>query len=147
MTSSFLSQNEIEQLLNRLNTDGGVVSEEVATENQVPVQESAYTHEVEKVEFPELQASVVVGTKRMLSQFKNVPVKLSLELGSTVMTVREILGLQKKSLVKLDKLAGDNITLMINGVPVANGEVLVINENFGFRIVSMDVKAGEKEHK
>jgi flagellar motor switch protein FliN/FliY len=153
MMSSFLSQHEIEKLLNRLNQDvptavkqeqeaqAGMPTVDVHAENQ------SASQEVDRVQFPELEPAVQDEGKHNLELFSSVPVKLSLELGSTVLTVREVLALQKNSIIKLERLAGENVALLVNGLPLATGEVVVINDNFGFRVTRLDEKKPESRQK
>ncbi|MBS4032710.1 MAG: FliM/FliN family flagellar motor switch protein [Clostridiales bacterium] len=152
--SSFLSQKEIEQLMNKLNSDvvDAVKSERMTSEaiessvgaggktvaKEIPIQE------IEIVRFPELEIIKARPEKRDLTAFRSVPVRLSLDLGAAVLTIRDVLSLQKGSIVKLNKLAGENVTLRVNGRSMALGEVVVINDNFGFRVTGMGTTA-EKE--
>jgi flagellar motor switch protein FliM len=59
---------------------------------------------------------------------------VSVELGTTAMTVKEIFGMGEKSIIELDKLAGEPLDVKANGVLIAKGEAVVIDENFGVRI-------------
>jgi flagellar motor switch protein FliM len=61
-------------------------------------------------------------------------VTVSAELGTTAMTVKEIFGLGEGTIIELDKLAGEPVDVKANGVIIAKGEVVVIDENFGVRI-------------
>lgn len=63
-----------------------------------------------------------------------VPLELSVEIGRTRKTVREILELTKGSLVVLDKLAGEQVDLFVNGQCIAKGDVVVVEDNFGIRV-------------
>ena len=65
----------------------------------------------------------------------NLPV--SIELGRTRMTIAEILELGTGSIVELDKLAGEPVDILVNNKPLAKGEVVVLDENFGVRITSL----------
>ncbi len=64
----------------------------------------------------------------------DVEVSATVELGRTVMLVRDVLKLRRGSVVELEKLVGQPADLLINNTPLAKGEVIVINERFGFRI-------------
>jgi flagellar motor switch protein FliN/FliY len=65
---------------------------------------------------------------------KDVPLEVTVRLGKTVMKIRDILDLGDGSIIELDKLAGEPVDLLVNGKLVAKGEVVVIDENFGFRV-------------
>lgn len=66
-----------------------------------------------------------------------VPLELSVEIGRTRKTVREILELTKGSLVVLDKLAGEQVDLFVNGKCIAKGDVVVVEDNFGIRVTEI----------
>ncbi len=66
-----------------------------------------------------------------------VPVEVSVEIGRTRKYVRDVLELNKGSLVVLDKLAGEQVDLFVNGQCIAKGDVVVVNDNFGIRITEI----------
>jgi len=72
--------------------------------------------------------------KTALEYLDDVRVELAAELGAATLKVREILGLQKDSLIELNRVAGDAIDLLVNDQKFARGEVLVINDRFVIRI-------------
>ena len=76
-----------------------------------------------------------------LERLYDVPVELAVEIGRTQMTIRETLALGPGSIVTLNKLAGEPVDLLVNGKPIARGEVVVIDEEFGLRVT--EVVAGE----
>jgi flagellar motor switch protein FliN/FliY len=67
----------------------------------------------------------------------DVPLKLTVELGRTSRTVKEILALAPGSVVELDKLSGEAVDILVNEKLIAKGEVVVIDENFGVRITEI----------
>jgi flagellar motor switch protein FliN/FliY len=67
----------------------------------------------------------------------DVPMQITVELGRTEMTIKEILSLGEGSIVELNKLAGEPVELLVNGKPIAKGGVVVIDENFGIRITEI----------
>ena len=75
-----------------------------------------------------------VGDLRRLSA---VPVELSVEIGRAKMTVGETLELREGSVVTLDRMAGEPVDLLVNGTPIARGEVVVIDEQFGLRLTQV----------
>src|SRR4051812_42852995 len=75
-----------------------------------------------------------------LHRLYDVPVELAVEIGRTRMTIGQTLDLRPGSVVSLNRLAGEPVDLLINGKPIARGEVVVIDEEFGLRIT--DVVAG-----
>jgi flagellar motor switch protein FliN len=72
-----------------------------------------------------------------LRRLSDVPMELSVEIGRTRMTVGETLGLRAGSLVTLDRLAGEPVDLLVNGTPIARGEVVVVDEQFGLRVTEI----------
>jgi flagellar motor switch protein FliN len=72
-----------------------------------------------------------------LERLHDVPVELAVEIGRTHMTIRETLALGPGSIVTLDRLAGDPVDLLVNGKPIARGEVVVIDEEFGLRVTEV----------
>jgi flagellar motor switch protein FliN/FliY len=81
------------------------------------------------------------GDSPELERLYDVPVELAVEIGRTHMTIRETLALGPGSIVTLNKLAGEPVDLLVNGKPIARGEVVVIDEEFGLRVT--EVVAGE----
>lgn len=77
------------------------------------------------------------GREADLARVGNVPVDLAVEIGRTRMTINETLGLGPGSIVSLPRLAGEPVDLLVNGKPIARGEVVVIDEEFGLRITEI----------
>lgn len=67
----------------------------------------------------------------------DVPLNLSVVLGRSEKTVRDILSFNSGSVIELDKLTDEPLEILLNGKPIATGEVVVINENFGVRITNI----------
>ncbi|HCW03414.1 MAG TPA: flagellar motor switch protein FliN, partial [Clostridium sp.] len=67
----------------------------------------------------------------------DVPLEISVVLGRTKKSIKEILSLGTGSLIELDKLAEEPVEILVNGKKVAYGEVVVVDENFGVRITSI----------
>jgi flagellar motor switch protein FliN/FliY len=72
-----------------------------------------------------------------LERLYDVPVELAVEIGRTHMTIRETLSLGPGSIVSLNRLAGEPVDLLVNGKPIARGEVVVIDEEFGLRVTEV----------
>src|SRR5690242_18240224 len=72
-----------------------------------------------------------------LRRLSAVPVDLSVEIGRARMSVGETLELREGSVVTLDRMAGEPVDLLVNGTPIARGEVVVIDEQFGLRITDV----------
>jgi len=67
----------------------------------------------------------------------NAFMKVTVELGATRKTVKEIYGIGEGTVLELDKLAGEPLDVMVNGIVIGKGEVVVIDENFGVRITEI----------
>jgi flagellar motor switch protein FliN/FliY len=80
-----------------------------------------------------------------LDLIMEIPLQVSVEIGRTRRKVQEILELSKGSLVVLDKLAGDQVDLFVNGKCIARGDVVVIEDNFGVRITEIVQKPNVQE--
>jgi flagellar motor switch protein FliN len=72
-----------------------------------------------------------------LRRLSEVPMELSVEIGRTRMTVGETLQLRAGSIVTLQRLAGEPVDLLVNGTPIARGEVVIIDEEFGLRVTEI----------
>jgi flagellar motor switch protein FliN len=77
-----------------------------------------------------------------LDRLRDVPVELAVEIGRTRMTIGETLALGPGSIVTLNRLAGEPVDLLVNGKPIARGEVVVIDEEFGLRISEVVAASG-----
>ena len=91
------------------------------------------------VQLPELDVAEKLGKEQAenLELIMSVPLEVSVEIGRTRRKVEDILTLSKGSLVVLDKLAGDQVDLFVNGLCVAKGDVVVVDDNFGVRITEV----------
>lgn len=91
------------------------------------------------VQLPVLDVEERLGKEQAdnLEMIMSVPLEISVEIGRTRRKVEDILALSKGSLVVLDKLAGDQVDLFVNGLCVARGDVVVIDDNFGVRITEV----------
>ncbi|MBI3762806.1 MAG: flagellar motor switch protein FliN [Chloroflexi bacterium] len=74
----------------------------------------------------------------------DVPLRISVELGRTRMSVRQVLELQNGSVVELDRMAGEPVDVMVNDRLMARGEVVVVDDKFGIRITEI-VTPGQGE--
>ena len=81
--------------------------------------------------------SVAAETFVDLRRLSAVPVDLSVEIGRARMSVGETLELREGSVVTLDRMAGEPVDLLVNGKPIARGEVVVIDEQFGLRLTQV----------
>ncbi|MGM0548963.1 MAG: flagellar motor switch phosphatase FliY [Bacillota bacterium] len=96
--------------------------------------ESEEKVDVQSAQFPEFDQTATQPLPNNMELIKDVPLEVTVRLGKTVMKIRDILDLGDGSIIELDKLAGEPVDLLVNGKLVAKGEVVVIDENFGFRV-------------
>lgn len=156
-SGAVLSQEEIERLLAANGTSGaGQPAAQPATPptpmqaQTAPVQpayvpaQPIYAPDpkvisTKPVQLPPLDAEERLGKEQAdnLEMIMSVPLEISVEIGRTRRKVEDILALSKGSLVVLDKLAGDQVDLFVNGLCVARGDVVVIDDNFGVRITEV----------
>src|SRR3954447_16776489 len=76
-------------------------------------------------------------TASELSRLHDVSVELAVEIGRTQMTIREALALGPGSIVTLNRLPGEPLALRVTAKPIARGEVVVIDEEFGLRVTEV----------
>jgi flagellar motor switch protein FliN/FliY len=67
----------------------------------------------------------------------DIPVRLSMEVGNTNISIRKLLQLNKGSVIELARAAGEPLDVLVNGTLVAHGEVVVVNEKFGVRLLDV----------
>ncbi|QKY69042.1 flagellar motor switch phosphatase FliY [Lentibacillus sp. CBA3610] len=93
---------------------------------------------IQQAAFTDLeQAGLGQNEKRNLDMLLDIPLKVSVELGRTKRSIKDILELSAGSIVELDKLAGEPVDILVNEKLVAKGEVVVIDENFGVRVTDI----------
>ncbi|VFS91480.1 flagellar motor switch protein [Pseudomonas aeruginosa] len=67
----------------------------------------------------------------------DIPVTISMEVGHTDISIRNLLQLNQGSVIELDRLAGEPLDVLVNGTLIAHGEVVVVNEKFGIRLTDV----------
>jgi len=86
---------------------------------------------------PELTASPIGQPGYNIDLLLGVTLQVAVEIGRTTLPIRDVLALTPGSIIELDKLAGEKVDILINGRPIAQGEVVVVDENFGVRITDV----------
>jgi flagellar motor switch protein FliN/FliY len=87
--------------------------------------------------FRALESNDIAGAMQDIDLIMDIPVKLTVELGRTRMTIKELLRLSQGSVVALDGLAGEPLDILINGYLIAQGEVVVVADKYGVRITDI----------
>ncbi|PZX07857.1 flagellar motor switch protein FliN/FliY [Psychrobacillus insolitus] len=94
--------------------------------------------EVQQAQFASFEPSnLTQNESRNLNLLLDIPLQVTVELGRTKRTVKDILELTSGSIIELDKLAGEPVDILVNNRHIAKGEVVVIDENFGVRITDI----------
>ena len=106
------------------------------------------TDDFTRAQFQDLQKEPVamVGAEANLDVILDIPVTISMEIGHTKISIRNLLQLNQGSVVELDRLAGEPMDVLVNNCLVAHGEVVVVNEKFGIRLTDI-VSAAERVKK
>ena len=87
--------------------------------------------------FDELADDSMPGSDVNLDVVLDIPVNLSMEIGRTKISIRNLLQLNQGSVVELERLAGEPMDVLVNGTLIARGEVVVVNEKFGIRLTDI----------
>lgn len=119
-----MSENDISSTTDSASMDslwGDAMNEQLKSETQVqtPGEES------------------VTSASEDLNLVLDIPVNMTVELGRTKMTIKELLNLTRGSIVSLEGLAGEPLDILINGYLIAQGEVVVVSDKFGVRITDI----------
>jgi len=93
--------------------------------------------EVSKATFQPLRTADTKSLPNNIDLIMDVPLNISVVLGKTRKSIKDILSLNNGSLIELDKLAEEPVEILVNGKKIAYGEVVVVDENFGVRITSI----------
>jgi len=123
-----MTQDEIDQFL-------GVGS--AATEPAEQIAEKKV--EVQPADFEEFDKSSGTFEKKdhKIDMLLDLSLPVSIELGKTSMMIKDILELERGSIIEFDKMASEPVDILINGKKMAEGEVVVIDKHFGIRITSL----------
>jgi flagellar motor switch protein FliN/FliY len=90
--------------------------------------------DVQKAEFQPLGASAGTGERPGMDLLFDVTLPVSVELGKTKMTIKEVLAMSPGTVVELDRAAGEPVDVLVSGKVIGKGEVVVVEEKFGVRI-------------
>ena len=95
------------------------------------------TPNVQSVQYPMLQNGSVGMEQGNIGLIMDVYMEMTVELGRTKKLIKDILGMGEGTIIELDKLAGEPVDILVNHKPIAKGEVVVIDENFGVRVTEI----------
>lgn len=92
---------------------------------------------VQSLQYPNLMGGAAPADQGNIGLLMDVYMEMTVELGRTKKPIKEILGFGEGTIIELDKLAGEPVDILVNHKPIAKGEVVVIDENFGVRITEI----------
>ena len=92
---------------------------------------------VQSLQFPTLQGGPTTALQGNIGLIMDVFMEMTVELGRTKKQIKDILGMGEGTIIELDKLAGEPVDILVNHKPIAKGEVVVIDENFGVRVTEI----------
>lgn len=93
--------------------------------------------ELEELDSTEAEKLEVDPSNPDLEVVLDIPVTMSMEVGSTEISIRNLLQLNQGSVIELDRLAGEPLDVLVNGTLIAQGEVVVVGEKFGIRVTDV----------
>ncbi|MGL5758606.1 flagellar motor switch protein FliN [Plesiomonas sp.] len=95
---------------------------------------------VKRAELEELRDDSLilnVSERKRLDSILDIPVTISMEVGRSQISIRNLLQLNQGSVVELERIAGEPLDVMVNGTLIAHGEVVVVNDKFGIRLTDV----------
>ena len=92
---------------------------------------------VQSLQFPNLTSGMGAGEQGNIGLIMDVFMEMTVELGRTKRSIKDILGMGEGTIIELDKLAGEPVDILVNHKQIAKGEVVVIDENFGVRVTEI----------
>jgi flagellar motor switch protein FliN len=136
-----LTQEELDALLNNVGEAAAAAPAAAATAPApaavAPPPPAAPQPVAHPVRFPSLNDEGGASTPKNMEFLLDVALQVSVELGRSKMLVKDVLNVGMGSVIELDKLSGEPVDVMINGKLIAHGEVVVVDENFGVKIVDV----------
>jgi flagellar motor switch protein FliN/FliY len=125
-----MTQDEINQMMNS-GDSAGAATEQQSKEKKVEVQYANFE------EFDHQQEESNDKKEHKIDMLLDLSLPISIELGKTSMMIKDILELERGSIIEFDKMASEPVDILINGKKMAEGEVVVIDKHFGIRISSL----------
>ena len=105
--------------------------------NQMGMNMGMNVPNIQQLQYPNLQSGMNQGEQGNISLIMDVLMEMTVELGRTKKSIKDILGMGEGTIIELDKLAGEPVDILVNHKPIAKGEVVVIDENFGVRVTEI----------
>jgi flagellar motor switch protein FliN/FliY len=117
--------------------DSAAPTNQAKTASMDPEPVASGSDAVKKAEFQEVAATPAKEGPANMDLLLDVVVPVSVVLGRTSLTVKDILSTSKGSVIELARAAGDPVDILVGGKPLARGEVVVVKERFGVRITEL----------
>ena len=138
-TQQQLNENAVDYDFNEMQGTPANASQEEVHLNEAETAADDGPVTVRPVEFTPFDSYTPTNTdtNKNLELLMDIKLELTVELGRCQLPVKKVLELTRGSIIELDKVAGESVELFANGKHVANGEVVVIEDNFGLRITSI----------
>ena len=92
---------------------------------------------IQQLQYPNLTAGLSSNEQGNIGLIMDVNMEMTVELGRTKKSIKDILGMGEGTIIELDKLAGEPVDILVNHKPIAKGEVVVFDENFGVRVTEI----------
>jgi flagellar motor switch protein FliN/FliY len=115
-----------------------------ASREPTPISQAPTAH---RARFAPLPDPIAQPTRSGLDLLSGLQLEVRVELGRTRLTVADVLGLGPGSVIELDRLAGEPVDILVNDRLIARGEVVVVDENFGVRVVEVIRRQAEPEER
>ena len=111
----------------------------MAEQAEAEADDGGADEDVKVAELDELSddAPITQDEKKKLDTILDIPVTISMEVGRSQISIRNLLQLNQGSVVELDRVAGEPLDVLVNGTLIAHGEVVVVNDKFGIRLTDV----------
>jgi len=119
------------------------MADNVVTNSGATAPTTAPSSPLASASFPPLNGGGAAPAPKNLDFILDIPMQVTVQVGSTKMVIRELLQLGQGSVIELEKLAGEPMEVLVNNKLVARGEVVVVNEKFGIRLTDV-ISAAER---
>ena len=132
-----MEQDEIDTILKNAISGNIKPQNNTTDQNMQGESEPQKTDLIPEVDVPKSPATELTMGRNNIDLLLDVPLEVSVELGRTRMTIKDMLQLGPGSVIELDKLIGEPVDLLVNDNLIARGEVVVFEENFGIRVTDI----------
>jgi flagellar motor switch protein FliN/FliY len=148
-----MSEEEESDVASSIGFEQSDIPDPLADEPAFPPYTETYEDDVEEIDglapvvsdlqFPSL-SDEESGQRYEPDVFSNIPVQVSVELGRSQISLKEIFELSEGSIIELERMVGEPLDLVVNGQVVAQGEVVAIDNNYGLRVTG--IKADDQSY-